>query len=105
MADKYQWLRLRQVLGERRLAAPMHIPVSGCLWMDPGVKGRMLTLDAKTRYQYREQQPAKVNLEVVTMPLSAALLAVSREGISFATPGHRCGNSCSPDGKLHRNAG
>ncbi len=35
--------------------------------------------------------------EADTMPLTAALLTVAAKGLSFATPGHRCGRSCAPD--------
>lgn len=35
--------------------------------------------------------------EADTMPLTAALLTVAAKGLSFATPGHRCGRSCQPD--------
>jgi hypothetical protein len=35
--------------------------------------------------------------DTANMPLAAALLAVAAKGLSFATPGHRCGRSCSAD--------
>ena len=36
------------------------------------------------------------------MSLTAALLEVAVNGVSFATPGHRCGRSCRavPDGTV-----
>jgi hypothetical protein len=35
----------------------------------------------------------KARIEFSTMGLTAALLVVAAQGLSFATPGHRCGRS------------
>lgn len=32
--------------------------------------------------------------DVTRMPLTAALLELAAKGLSFQTPGHRCGRSC-----------
>ena len=39
------------------------------------------------------RSPAQNQCGIAEMPLTSALLLVSANGISFATPGHRCGRS------------
>lgn len=65
--------------------------------------GETLTLNLETIYQTTERRDEK-GPQVVTMALSASLLAVSAKGLSFATPGHRSGRSLGLTGKLLRRA-
>jgi hypothetical protein len=53
---------------------------------------------AADRRQERQDgtDPSSVTDRFPELPLTAALLDAADKGLSFATPGHRCGRSCTP---------
>jgi hypothetical protein len=63
--------------------------------------GTVMMLATDSFDEILDRQPEE-QCEVVTMSLSATLLAVTAEGLSFATPGHRCGRSFGLIQKMRR---
>lgn len=64
------------------------------------VQGETITLNPESIDQAIKEREEKSPL--MTMELSANLLAVAAKGLSFATPGHRSGRSFGLTGKLLR---